>query len=46
VNVNVVDGVVYLRGELEDADRIRELVAAAESIEGVTRVESMLHTPV
>ncbi len=44
VNINVVDGVVYLRGEVEQSDQIRELVDATEKVDGVRRVESLLHT--
>jgi osmotically-inducible protein OsmY len=45
VNINVVDGVVYLRGEVDEPDRIRGLVEATEKVDGVRRVESLLHTP-
>jgi osmotically-inducible protein OsmY len=45
VNINVVDGVVYLRGEVDESDRIRSLVEATEKVDGVRRVESLLHTP-
>jgi osmotically-inducible protein OsmY len=45
VNINVVDGVVYLRGELDRPDEIGSLIAAAEKVEGVRRVENLLHTP-
>ncbi len=44
VDVNVVDGVVYLRGEVEE-DRIRELENAARKVSGVKGVENLLHTP-
>ena len=45
VNINVVDGVVYLRGEVEESEEIRSLVEATERVDGVRRVESLLHTP-
>lgn len=45
VNINVVDGVVYLRGEVEQPDEIRDLVEATERVDGVRRVESLLHAP-
>ena len=45
VNVNVVDGVVYLRGEVDQPDEIKSLVRTTESVDGVERVENLLHTP-
>ena len=45
VSVNVEDGVVYLRGELESRDEIDELVKAANGVDGVRRVENLLHLP-
>jgi BON domain len=45
VNINVENGVVYLRGEVERPDQIRELVKQAESVDGVAGVENLLHTP-
>jgi osmotically-inducible protein OsmY len=44
VSVNVEDGVVYLRGELEDEAKIEGLREAAARVEGVRGVESLLHT--
>ena len=44
VDVNVVDGVVYLRGELEE-QMIDDLVASARKVSGVKGVENLLHTP-
>ena len=43
VNVNVEHGVVFLRGEVsrEQADALE---SAAKSVEGVKRVENLLHT--
>jgi osmotically-inducible protein OsmY len=44
VSVNVEDGVVYLRGELDDQAKIESLREAAARVEGVRAVESLLHT--
>jgi BON domain len=44
VDVNVVDGVVYLRGEIEP-ELIDDLVKAARKVSGVKEVENLLHTP-
>src|SRR3954453_11933989 len=44
VSVNTERGVVFLRGELEP-ERIRHLVAAASRVDGVERVENLLHPP-
>ncbi len=44
VDVNVVDGVVYLRGEVEE-DMIKDLENAARKVAGVKDVENLLHTP-
>jgi hypothetical protein len=45
VSVNVEEGVVYLRGELDSEDQIEALVEAAGDVEGVRGVESLLHLP-
>lgn len=45
VNVNVENGVLYLRGRVEDAGQADELLDRARSIEGVHEVKSLLHTP-
>lgn len=45
VSVNSEMGVVYLRGELESAERIDRLVAAVKEVEGVLAVENLLHLP-
>ncbi|HKH22276.1 MAG TPA: BON domain-containing protein [Solirubrobacterales bacterium] len=44
VNINVEDGVVYLRGQVKRPDEIRKLVKEAESVDGVRGVENLLHT--
>jgi osmotically-inducible protein OsmY len=43
VSVNVEDGVVYLRGELDDPVAIEGLREAASNVDGVTEVRSLLH---
>jgi len=43
VSVNAENGVVYLRGRLESEREIEDLVRAAGTVEGVVRVENMLH---
>jgi osmotically-inducible protein OsmY len=45
INVNVEDGVVYLRGELEQPDLIEDLEAQARKVQGVRAVENLLHVP-
>jgi osmotically-inducible protein OsmY len=44
VNVNVENGVVYLRGEVKQPDQIRKLVEQAGSVDGVSAVENLLST--
>lgn len=45
INVNAVDGVVTLRGELETRERIEQAIDAVQGVSGVERVESFLHQP-
>jgi hypothetical protein len=45
VNVNVADGVVQLRGELEQPELIEDLVERTRRVVGVRDVENLLHTP-
>jgi osmotically-inducible protein OsmY len=45
INVNVEDGVVYLRGELEERDLIEDLGVQARKVQGVLAVENLLHVP-
>ena len=45
VSVNAEHGVIYLRGEVADADQIKELVDRAQAVEGVQAVENLLHEP-
>lgn len=42
VNVNVERGIVFLRGELDDREQIRELEEGARRVPGVRGVESLL----
>ena len=44
INLNVEDGVVFLRGHLEDQGQIDELVELAGTIDGVVRVENLIAT--
>lgn len=45
VSVNVENGVVYLRGQVADAEKIRRLGDDAANVDGVRGVENLLHTP-
>lgn len=45
INVNVEDGIVVLRGEIERPERIRDIEAAVRKIHGVRDVRNMLHLP-
>jgi osmotically-inducible protein OsmY len=45
VNVNVENGVVYLRGEVQQPELIDDLVARARKVQGVQDVENLLHLP-
>lgn len=45
VNVNVEEGVVYLRGEVESSEQREALIGQTREIDGVTQVESLLHLP-
>ncbi len=45
VNVNAELGTVYLRGELPTQSMIDDLVGRARVVDGVARVESLLHLP-
>jgi osmotically-inducible protein OsmY len=45
INVNAVDGVVYLRGQVEGPDLIRELEDQARKVQGVRDVRNLLHPP-
>jgi osmotically-inducible protein OsmY len=45
INVNVEDGIVFLRGVAEREEEIARIRAVAERIPGVRGVENLLHTP-
>jgi osmotically-inducible protein OsmY len=45
VNVDAVDGVVSLRGQLDSADQIGELEQAVRKVTGVREVRNLVHTP-
>lgn len=45
INVNAENGVVLLRGEIEEPGLIVEIVERARRIGGVTDVENLLHLP-
>jgi osmotically-inducible protein OsmY len=45
INVNAEEGVVYLRGEVEERDLIEDLGKKAHGVQGVLGVENLLHTP-
>ena len=45
INVNVENGVVVLRGEVDSWDMVDELVKKARKVQGVRDVENLLHLP-
>jgi osmotically-inducible protein OsmY len=45
VVVNVEEGIVYLRGEVETPGQASALAQAARAVEGVENVQSLLHLP-
>jgi hypothetical protein len=45
IDVNVVDGVVWLRGEAKTPEKIKELEAKTREIPEVKNVENLLHLP-
>jgi osmotically-inducible protein OsmY len=45
VDVNAENGKIVLRGEVDSAEMIDELVAKAREVQGVQDVENLLHTP-
>jgi osmotically-inducible protein OsmY len=45
IDVNAEDGVVILRGEVQDAELIKDLETRTRSVQGVKEVENLLHTP-
>jgi osmotically-inducible protein OsmY len=45
INVNAENGVVVLRGEVEQSELIRDLEQKTRNVQGVQEVENLLHTP-
>jgi hypothetical protein len=45
INVDAIDGIVSLRGQLDHPEDIRDLTSAVRSVAGVRDVESFLHLP-
>lgn len=45
VNVNVDDGVAFLRGQLRRPDDVRSLERAVSRVPGIRAVENLVHTP-
>lgn len=45
IKVNVEDGVVVLRGEVDSPDRMSELAETVMEVPGVAGVENLLHLP-
>jgi hypothetical protein len=45
VNVNVENGVVYLRGQVERPELIDDLESRVRAVQGVREVENLLHVP-
>lgn len=45
ISVNVQNGVVQLRGELQRPDLIKALVERTRKVQGVVDVENLLHVP-
>jgi hypothetical protein len=45
INVNAEGGIVFLRGEVDDASMIDDLGRAARKVQGVREVENLLHAP-
>ena len=45
VSVSVENGVVFLRGQLEDSSQREKLAAEAAKVDGVREVQNLLHGP-
>jgi hypothetical protein len=45
ISINAEDGAVFLRGQVESAELIDDLVASVRMVQGVTEVVSLLHLP-
>ena len=44
VNVNVENGIVYLRGDADDPQQVTKLVEGARSVDGVREVKNLIST--
>jgi osmotically-inducible protein OsmY len=45
INVNAEDGIIVLRGEVEQPELIEELVERTRKVQGVRDVQNLLHLP-
>ena len=45
INVNAENGVIVLRGEVDEPDLIQDLEQKTRKVQGVQEVENLLHTP-
>jgi osmotically-inducible protein OsmY len=45
ININAENGVVFLRGQVEDTELVETLEARVRKVRGVKDVENLLHTP-
>jgi osmotically-inducible protein OsmY len=45
INVNAENGKVFLRGEVEQPELIKDLEKRTKKVQGVREVENLLHTP-
>ena len=45
MSVNVEDGIVYLRGQIDSPDEIARLEQSARGVDGVRGVQNLLHRP-
>jgi osmotically-inducible protein OsmY len=45
INVNAEKGKIFLRGEVEKPELIKDLEKRAKKVQGVAEVENLLHTP-
>ena len=45
ININAENGVIFLRGQVEDPELVETLEARVRKVRGVKDVENLLHTP-
>jgi osmotically-inducible protein OsmY len=45
ININAENGVVFLRGQVDDPELVEALEARVRKVRGVKGVENLLHTP-